>query len=133
MTTEISGTIVGKREPRLVRVDGLDIEAVPEGYMVIVHNNDAPGVIGPRDAAGVVLGHGLEVPPIEGLVTGTVGLDIPGRHGAPLPSSHVIAFGPGRFQLECHHLLLRSRGTVRWKRRRAHPEAARSLRLRPPS
>src|SRR4051812_10155176 len=44
--TEISGTIVGKREPRLVRVDGLDIEAVPEGYIVIVHNNDAPGVIG---------------------------------------------------------------------------------------
>src|SRR5204862_2433409 len=28
MNTEISGTIVGKREPRLVRVDGLDIEAV---------------------------------------------------------------------------------------------------------
>src|SRR4051812_15609200 len=46
VTTEISGTIVGKREPRLVRVDGLDIEAVPEGFIVILHNNDAPGVIG---------------------------------------------------------------------------------------
>ena len=43
---EVAGTIVGKREPRLVRVDGLDIEAVPEGYMVVVHNDDAPGVIG---------------------------------------------------------------------------------------
>jgi D-3-phosphoglycerate dehydrogenase/(S)-sulfolactate dehydrogenase len=46
ITTEVSGTIVGKREPRLVRVDGLDIEAVPEGFMVVIHNNDAPGVIG---------------------------------------------------------------------------------------
>ena len=46
LTTEVSGTIVGKREPRLVRVDGLDIEAVPEGFMIIVHNDDAPGVIG---------------------------------------------------------------------------------------
>lgn len=46
LTTEVSGTIVGKREPRLVRVDGLDIEAVPEGYMIVVHNDDAPGVIG---------------------------------------------------------------------------------------
>jgi D-3-phosphoglycerate dehydrogenase/(S)-sulfolactate dehydrogenase len=45
-TTEVAGTIVGKREPRLVRVDGLDIEAVPEGFMVVIHNNDAPGVIG---------------------------------------------------------------------------------------
>jgi D-3-phosphoglycerate dehydrogenase/(S)-sulfolactate dehydrogenase len=46
LSTEVSGTIVGKREPRLVRVDGLDIEAVPEGFMIVVHNNDAPGVIG---------------------------------------------------------------------------------------
>src|SRR5260221_634268 len=46
LTTEVAGTIVGKREPRLVRVDGLEIEAVPEGFMIVVHNNDAPGVIG---------------------------------------------------------------------------------------
>ena len=45
-SSEIAGTIVGKREPRLVRVDGFELEAVPEGQMVIVHNNDAPGVIG---------------------------------------------------------------------------------------
>ncbi|HEX4382461.1 MAG TPA: ACT domain-containing protein, partial [Myxococcales bacterium] len=46
LTTEVSGTIVGKREPRLVRVDRFEMEAAPEGCMVILHNTDAPGVIG---------------------------------------------------------------------------------------
>ena len=36
----------GKREPRLVRVDRFEMEAAPEGCMVILHNTDAPGVIG---------------------------------------------------------------------------------------
>ena len=44
--TEISGSIVGKREPRLVRVDKFEIEAVPEGAMIVLHNDDKPGVIG---------------------------------------------------------------------------------------
>jgi D-3-phosphoglycerate dehydrogenase/(S)-sulfolactate dehydrogenase len=46
LTTEVSGTIVGKREPRLVRVDRFEMEAVPEGNIVVLHNADAPGVIG---------------------------------------------------------------------------------------
>jgi D-3-phosphoglycerate dehydrogenase/(S)-sulfolactate dehydrogenase len=46
ITTEVAGTIVGKREPRLVRVDRFDLEAVPEGFMLVLHNNDQPGVIG---------------------------------------------------------------------------------------
>jgi (S)-sulfolactate dehydrogenase len=46
MTTEVAGTIVGKREPRLVRVDRFELEAVPEGFMLVLHNDDAPGVIG---------------------------------------------------------------------------------------
>jgi len=29
-----------------VRVDWLEIEAVPEGFIIVVHNDDAPGVIG---------------------------------------------------------------------------------------
>ena len=44
--TEVSGTIVGKREPRLVRVDKFELEALPEGAMIVLHNNDQPGVIG---------------------------------------------------------------------------------------
>ncbi len=46
LATEAAGTIVGKREPRLVRVDRFELEAVPEGFMLVLHNNDAPGVIG---------------------------------------------------------------------------------------
>ncbi|HEX9576546.1 MAG TPA: phosphoglycerate dehydrogenase [Myxococcales bacterium] len=45
-TTEVAGTIVGKREPRLVRVASFELEAVPEGHIIVFHNKDAPGVIG---------------------------------------------------------------------------------------
>jgi hypothetical protein len=38
------------------------------------------GVISPGDAVGVLLGHRLEVPLVEGLVTGAVGLDVAGFH-----------------------------------------------------
>ena len=44
--TELAGTIVGKREPRIVRVNAFELESVAEGNIVVVHNNDAPGVIG---------------------------------------------------------------------------------------
>jgi D-3-phosphoglycerate dehydrogenase/(S)-sulfolactate dehydrogenase len=46
VSTLVAGTIVGKREPRLVRVDKFDVEAVPEGAMLVMHNEDKPGVIG---------------------------------------------------------------------------------------
>ena len=46
ITTEVAGTIVGKREPRLVRVNQFELEASPEGAVLIIHNKDAPGVVG---------------------------------------------------------------------------------------
>lgn len=45
-TTEVAGTIVGKREPRIVRVNAFEVEAVPEGPMIVLYNADAPGVVG---------------------------------------------------------------------------------------
>ena len=45
-STELAGTIVGKREPRIVRVDGFELESAAEGNIVVVHNDDAPGVVG---------------------------------------------------------------------------------------
>ncbi len=45
-STLVSGTIVGKREPRLVRVDKFELEAAPEGAVLVMHNDDKPGVIG---------------------------------------------------------------------------------------
>ncbi len=49
----ISGTIFGKKEPRIVNIDGVHIEAVPEGQMLVFTNKDKPGVIG---AVGSYLG-----------------------------------------------------------------------------
>ncbi|MDF1615302.1 phosphoglycerate dehydrogenase [Desulfurivibrio dismutans] len=42
----LAGTVFGKKEPRLVRFNTFRMEALPEGPMLFVHNNDVPGVIG---------------------------------------------------------------------------------------
>jgi len=43
---KVSGTIFGKEEPRIVRVNGVTIDIIPEGYMLVSENNDKPGFIG---------------------------------------------------------------------------------------
>jgi D-3-phosphoglycerate dehydrogenase len=45
-TVSISGTLLSKREPRIVRIDNFTVEIVPEGNMLFMFNNDKPGVIG---------------------------------------------------------------------------------------
>jgi D-3-phosphoglycerate dehydrogenase len=50
---EIEGAIFGKKNPRIVRVNNFYLEAVPEGYILILHNKDVPGVVG---AIGTILG-----------------------------------------------------------------------------
>jgi D-3-phosphoglycerate dehydrogenase / 2-oxoglutarate reductase len=47
------GTLFGKNDPRIVRLDGFHIDAVPFGYMLILSNEDVPGIIG---SVGVMLG-----------------------------------------------------------------------------
>ncbi|THB73992.1 MAG: phosphoglycerate dehydrogenase, partial [Desulfobulbaceae bacterium] len=47
------GTVFGKNEPRLVRLNSFRLEALPTGPMLLVFNNDVPGVIG---ALGTELG-----------------------------------------------------------------------------
>jgi D-3-phosphoglycerate dehydrogenase / 2-oxoglutarate reductase len=42
-----SGTLLGKkREPRIVKMQDNFVDAIPEGYLLIVFNRDIPGVIG---------------------------------------------------------------------------------------
>ncbi len=41
-----AGTIFGRQEPRIVRINKFTVELIPEGHMLIVSNNDKPGVIG---------------------------------------------------------------------------------------
>jgi len=43
---EIAGTLFGKRNPRIVRVGGIILDAVPEGSVIVIRNHDKPGVIG---------------------------------------------------------------------------------------
>ncbi len=44
--TKICGTLYGKTEPRIIKVDKFPVEIVPEGTMLFIYNNDKPGVIG---------------------------------------------------------------------------------------
>lgn len=44
--TLVAGTVYGKREARIVRVNGFRVEAVPAGDVIVVENDDAPGVVG---------------------------------------------------------------------------------------
>jgi len=42
----IAGTLFGKEDPRIVRIDNFITEATPEGNILFIHNCDKPGVIG---------------------------------------------------------------------------------------
>ncbi|HBZ56776.1 MAG TPA: phosphoglycerate dehydrogenase, partial [Syntrophobacteraceae bacterium] len=49
----VSGTIFGKRDARLVRINDFRLEAVMDGHMLLIYNIDTPGTIG---AIGTTLG-----------------------------------------------------------------------------
>jgi D-3-phosphoglycerate dehydrogenase len=42
----VSGTIFGKTMPRILRLNDFYLEAVPEGHLLLIENEDVPGVIG---------------------------------------------------------------------------------------
>ncbi len=42
----ITGAVFGGRVARLVRFDDFYLECVPEGIILVLHNNDVPGVVG---------------------------------------------------------------------------------------
>ena len=50
----VAGTLLGKKESRLVRIGEFDLDVVPEGYMLLCSNLDKPGVIG---KIGTILGN----------------------------------------------------------------------------
>ncbi|MCU1356636.1 MAG: serA [Acidimicrobiales bacterium] len=51
---QIAGTLVGLRaEPRLVQIDGHTLDVPPSAHLLIIHNDDRPGVIG---RVGTILG-----------------------------------------------------------------------------
>jgi len=46
MTSTVSGTIFGKKDPRIVKIDKFRLEMVPSGHMILINNIDRPGSIG---------------------------------------------------------------------------------------
>lgn len=60
---EVEGAIFAAKHPRIVRVNTFYLEAVPEGYILVLQNKDVPGVVG---AVGTILGnHGLNIAGME--------------------------------------------------------------------
>jgi D-3-phosphoglycerate dehydrogenase len=42
----VSGVLHGKKEPRIISVDDFTVEIIPDGELLVLSNNDKPGVIG---------------------------------------------------------------------------------------
>lgn len=49
----IMGTLFGNRDPRIVKINEFLLDAEPKGYMLFIHNEDRPGVVG---SLGTILG-----------------------------------------------------------------------------
>ncbi|MDP3142520.1 MAG: phosphoglycerate dehydrogenase [Candidatus Omnitrophota bacterium] len=50
---QISGTLFSNNQPRIVKINDFYVEAIPQGYMLVAHNQDKPGIIG---VLGTILG-----------------------------------------------------------------------------
>ena len=44
--SEVAGALFGRRDARLVRINGFNLEALPKGHMLLLFNRDEPGVLG---------------------------------------------------------------------------------------
>lgn len=42
----VAGTLFGRNHPRLVDVDGVEVDTIPNGHLLYIKNDDTPGVIG---------------------------------------------------------------------------------------
>jgi len=41
-----AGALFGRQDPRIVRINQYTVDVIPEGHLLILYNNDKPGVIG---------------------------------------------------------------------------------------
>jgi len=58
-TMSFSGTLYGRKDPRIVMVDNFPVEILPEGDILVVYNNDKPGVIG--GIGSLMAEHGINI------------------------------------------------------------------------
>ncbi len=52
-TNTIGGTVFGKNSPRIVRINDVRLEMIPQGYFTLIHEENIPGAIG---KIGAILG-----------------------------------------------------------------------------
>ncbi|MBC2694741.1 MAG: phosphoglycerate dehydrogenase [Desulfobacteraceae bacterium] len=52
-TSTVAGTLFGKKEPRVVKINNFRVEMIPHGHLVLINNIDKPGAIG---SIGITLG-----------------------------------------------------------------------------
>ncbi len=61
--SEVEGAVFGTNVVRLVRINDFYMEAVPEGYVLMLNNHDVPGVVG---RVGTLLGaRGINIAGLE--------------------------------------------------------------------
>ena len=59
MQCRVSGTIYGKDDPRIVKINNFELELIPEGHLALIYNWDKPGAIG---SIGTTMGkHGINI------------------------------------------------------------------------
>jgi D-3-phosphoglycerate dehydrogenase len=54
-TFSLWGTLSANNQPRIVKIDKIYVEAIPDGNMLFINNNDRPGIVG---AVGTILAQG---------------------------------------------------------------------------
>lgn len=74
--SSVAGTLFTREDMRIVRIDDFDVEAVPEGYILLISNKDVPGIVG---QIGTLLGNNKIN--IAGM---TLGRDKPGGQATTL-------------------------------------------------
>lgn len=56
---QVAGTLYNRKDPRVIEIDRFKVEVVPEGHLLLILNEDRPGVIG---TVGHVLGdHNINI------------------------------------------------------------------------
>jgi D-3-phosphoglycerate dehydrogenase / 2-oxoglutarate reductase len=51
-TFSLLGTLTSNKQPRVVKINNVYVEAIPAGHMLFINNNDKPGIVG---AIGTIL------------------------------------------------------------------------------
>jgi D-3-phosphoglycerate dehydrogenase len=59
VTRKVTGSVFGETILRIIEIDGFNIEMTPQGAVLVIFNDDRPGVIG---AVGTICGkHGINI------------------------------------------------------------------------